>query len=69
MKRFDQITGKGDVNMTIDFEFIVGQRVISPFDESGLVQMAAVDDGGIQYYVVTKSCSSWFRADQLSSST
>lgn len=50
---------------TVNFKFVVDQRVTTPFDEKGIVAMMAYDDGGILYYVKSKSSSNWFKEKEL----
>jgi len=51
---------------TVNFKFVVDQRVTTPFDEKGIVTMMAYDDGGILYHVKSKSSSNWFKENELS---
>lgn len=46
---------------SINFLFDIGQIVKTPLGDKGLVQMAAVDEGGIlKYYVICSNGASWF---------
>lgn len=51
---------------TVNFKFKIDQRVITSFDEKGIVTMLGFDDGGQQYYVKTKPDSQWFKEKELS---
>ena len=53
--------------MTVTFKFELDQRVITPFEEKGIVSCLGFDDGGNQYYVKTKSESQWFKEKELKS--
>ena len=50
---------------TVDYEFEIDWKVITPFGEQGVITMLAYDDGGEKYYVQTKSTSGWFKEKQL----
>ena len=52
--------------MKVEFKFSLDQKVTTPFGESGLISMLAVDDGGNTYYVKTKNGADWFKESQLS---
>ena len=57
----------GDIMLKVEFKFEITQRVRTPFNEIGIVDMLAFDIGGKQYYVKTKSTNTWFREDELES--
>lgn len=51
--------------MSVDFKFILDQRVFTTFNEEGIVVMLGVDDGGKQYHVKTKLDSQWYKEKEL----
>ena len=53
--------------MTVIFTFNVGDYVITPFGDEGIITMAAVDREGRTYYVQTKDTQQWFWEDLLKS--
>jgi len=53
--------------MEAKFAFKVGDRVVTPFGDEGIITMAAVDREGRTYYVQTKDTQQWFWEDLLKS--
>lgn len=50
---------------TVDYKFTLDQRVITPFNEMGIISMLGFDEAGNQYYVKGKSESNWFKEKDL----
>ncbi len=50
--------------MTINFKFEMDQKVKTPF-EDGIIEMLGYDDGGVKYYVTTKSNGAWYKEKEL----
>jgi len=57
--------GRKENIMKINFEYELDQKVITPFNEEGIITMCGFDDGGNQYYVKTKSQSQWYKEKEL----
>ena len=53
--------------MLVEFKFNIDQRVVTPFEEVGIVEMLGVDDGGNKYFVITPTNSVWFKEEKLKS--
>jgi len=53
--------------MQIDFIFELDQKVITPFQEGGIITMLGVDGNGIMYYVKTKVTAEWHKEKELTS--
>lgn len=51
--------------MDITFKYAVDAKVTTPFGEPAIVQMCAVDELGIQYYVKTAGGGNWFKEAEL----
>lgn len=51
--------------MDVKFTFSIGERVVTPFGEIGIVVIAAVDRECNSYYVKTKGAEQWFWEDIL----
>lgn len=51
--------------MVVKFKFKLEQKVITPFDEKGIISMLGYDDGGNTYYVKTNMNSQWFKEKEL----
>ncbi len=52
--------------MKIDFKFEIDQKVITPFDDTGIVEMAAIDNGKSEvYYIKRSNDCQWFKVGQL----
>lgn len=50
----------------VEFEFMPGDRVETPFGDFGIVTMCAIEDSfATLYYVKRRADSDWFRANQL----
>ena len=49
----------------VTFKYAIGNFVITPFGQSGVISMAATDRSGLSYYVKTAQGSEWFDEDQL----
>jgi len=51
---------------TVDFKFVIDQRVTTLFGEEGVITMLAYDDSGVGYYVKTKEHNdNWFKEKDL----
>ena len=48
----------------VEFKFRIGEEVITPFGEKGIVSMLG-NDGNIVYYVKTSKSECWFKEYQL----
>lgn len=46
---------------TINFEFELDQKIITPFGGEGIITMCGLDHEGNTYYVITKQTSSCVR--------
>lgn len=51
--------------MKVDFEFDIDEKVITPFEEKGIISMLGFDEGGKRYYVLTKLNSQWLKETEL----
>lgn len=51
--------------LTIDYKFVLDQKVVTPFDETGIISMLGFDEAGNQYHVKTKSNACWFKENEL----
>lgn len=49
----------------ITFKFEIDQRVTTPFGDVGVVDVQAVDAGGITYYVKTAAGGNWLKEAQI----
>lgn len=52
--------------MQITFKFTLDQNVTTRFGEHGIVEMCAVDEVGLRYYVKTAGGGNWFKEAELS---
>lgn len=52
--------------MQVDFQFSIDQSVTTAFGAKGFIQMCAIDDGGVKYFVVTETNSVWLKESQIS---
>lgn len=52
---------------TVNFKYILDEKVITSFKEDGIIKMMAYDDGGKNYYVQTAASSGWYKEKELSS--
>ncbi len=53
--------------MNLHFTFSLGQKVKTPFGETGIVKMFGYDEVGIQYFVRTKTGDgTWYKESELS---
>lgn len=51
--------------MNIEYVYGVGDRVKTCFDKLGIVEMAAVDDGGKKYYIKTSDGGDWYKENEI----
>jgi len=45
--------------MKVDFKFEIDDRICTPLNGIGIVNMQGRDDGGIKYFIHTKDRSLW----------
>lgn len=53
--------------MVVDFKFIIGQKVQTPFGDIGIIEMLGLDTDGRRYYVLRSQEDKWFFENQLMS--
>jgi hypothetical protein len=51
--------------INVNFKYDLNEVVTTPLNDKGIILMAAVDRGGIIYYVSTKLNSEWFQEKLL----
>ena len=51
--------------MKVVFKHGLDQSVTTIFGEKGIITMLGFDEGGIQYFVKTKSNSQWFKEQEV----
>ena len=49
----------------VEFKYELEQKLTTPFDDVGIVQSRAQDDGGIKYYLQTKLKGCWYKESEL----
>ena len=49
----------------IRHQFFLGQKVITPFVDEGIVRMIGFDGDGVKYIVATKGMEQWFLEVEL----
>ncbi|GAI74474.1 unnamed protein product [marine sediment metagenome] len=52
--------------MKVEFKFEIGQYVKTIFGDFGIIESAAFDRSGKQYYIQRSGENKWFREDTLS---
>jgi len=52
--------------MDVNFKFNLSDKVKTPVSmDTGIITMLAIDEGGIQYYIVTQFTSNWWSESKV----
>lgn len=51
--------------MKVDFNFELDEKVVTMFNEDGIITQLSYDHSGKIYYVQTANCGAWFKEKDI----
>jgi len=51
--------------MMVEYNFSVNEKVVTIFGFDGIIELAAVGEEGVKYFVKTARGSDWYKENQL----